>query len=61
MADKKVVPLSDYVKRLPSPAEGLRLIKAFADIAEPKRRAEILAMVEKIAAQSRDARKRPKK
>jgi hypothetical protein len=57
MADKKVIQLSDFVKTLPSPAEGLRLIKAFSKITDAKRRAKVIAFAEKIAAHA----SRPKK
>jgi hypothetical protein len=59
MAD--IVRLDTYLKRLPSPAEGLRLIKAFSKISDAKRRAKIIAMAEEAAAQSRHDTKPPKK
>ncbi len=56
MTDAKLVVLSTFrqtraaVKDAPSPAEGLKLVKAFLQIGDSKRRAEILKMVEEASA-----------
>lgn len=54
MAESKVVQFATYLEANqqsaePSPAECLRLVKAFLRIAGALRRAEILAMVESAA------------
>jgi hypothetical protein len=52
MSDAKLVMLSSFrrmrarAKDPPSPAEGLKLVKAFLQIEDSKRRAEIIKMVE---------------
>jgi hypothetical protein len=52
MTDGKLVNLSAFrqprakAKDAPSPAEGLKLVKAFLQIGDSTRRAEILKMVE---------------
>lgn len=56
MTDAKLVMLSSFrqargkAKEAPSPAEGLKLMKAFLQIGDSKRRAEILKMVEEASA-----------
>ena len=56
MTDAKLVMLSAFRqararhKDAPSPAEGLKLMKAFLQIDDSKRRAEILKMVENASA-----------
>ena len=56
MTDAKLVMLSSFrqarakAKEAPSPAEGLKLMKAFLQIGDFKRRAEILKMVEEASA-----------
>jgi hypothetical protein len=51
-----IIELAAYFRRgdtknskLPSPEEGLRLIRAFAKITDPARRQEIIAMVQKVS------------
>jgi hypothetical protein len=56
MSDAKLVMLSSFrqmraaTKEAPSPAEGLKLVKAFLQIDDSKRRAEIIKMVEEASA-----------
>jgi hypothetical protein len=56
MTDAKLVMLSAFrqarakAKDPPSPAEGLKLVKAFLQIGDSRRRAEILRMVEEASA-----------
>ena len=56
MTDAKLVMLSSFrqarakAKDAPSPAEGLKLVKAFLQIDDSRRRAEILKMVEDASA-----------
>jgi hypothetical protein len=56
MTDAKLVMLSSFRQRraaaqdAPSPAEGLKLVKAFLQIDDSKRRAEIIKMVEEASA-----------
>ena len=56
MTDAKLVMLSAFrhrragAKEAPSPAEGLKLVKAFLQIDDSKRRAEIIKMVEEASA-----------
>jgi hypothetical protein len=56
MSDAKLFKLSSFrqmraeEKEAPSPAEGLKLVKAFLQIDDSKRRAEILRMVEEASA-----------
>jgi hypothetical protein len=56
MIDAKLVVLSAFrqarakAKDTPSPAEGLKLVKAFLQIDDSRRRAEILKMVEEASA-----------
>ena len=56
MTDAKLVVLSAFrqvrakAKDAPSPAEGLKLVKAFLQIGDSRRRAEILKMVEEASA-----------
>jgi hypothetical protein len=56
MTDAKLVMLAAFrqarakAKDAPSPAEGLKLIKAFLQIDDSRRRAEILKMVEEASA-----------
>jgi hypothetical protein len=56
MTDAKLVMLSSFrpartaAKDAPSAAEGLKLVKAFLQIDDSKRRAEILKMVEEASA-----------
>lgn len=56
MPDTKLVMLSSFrqvradAKDAPSPAEGLKLVKAFLQIDDSKRRAEIIKMVEEASA-----------
>jgi hypothetical protein len=56
MTDAKLVVLSSFrqarakAKDGPSPAEGLKLVKAFLQIGDSRRRAEILKMVEEASA-----------
>jgi hypothetical protein len=56
MTDAKLVMLSSFrrtrtaAKDVPSPAEGLKLVKAFLQIDDSKRRAEIIKMVEEASA-----------
>ena len=56
MSDAKLVMLSSFrsararAKEAPSAAEGLKLVKAFLQIDDSKRRAEILRMVEEASA-----------
>ena len=56
MVEKNVLILSDFFKERsdaapdgPAPEEGLRLIKAFARIADRQRRAAIIDLVEQAA------------
>jgi hypothetical protein len=55
MTDAKLVMLSSFrqarakTKQAPSPAEGLKLVKAFLQIDDSRRRAEILKMVEEAS------------
>jgi hypothetical protein len=55
MTDAKLVVLSSFrrtratAKDAPSPAEGLKLVKAFLQIDDSKRRAEIIKMVEEAS------------
>jgi hypothetical protein len=55
MPDAKLVMLSSFrqaradAKDAPSPAEGLKLVKAFLQIDDSKRRAEIIKMVEEAS------------
>jgi hypothetical protein len=55
MTDGKLVMLSSYRRTraaandAPSPAEGLKLVKAFLQIDDSKRRAEIIKMVEEAS------------
>jgi hypothetical protein len=59
MADAKLFMLSSFrqartrAKDPPSPAEGLKLVKAFLQIEDSKRRAEIIKMVEEASASNR--------
>jgi hypothetical protein len=56
MTDAKLVVLSSFrqtrakAKDAPSPAEGLKLVTAFLQIDDSKRRAEIIRMVEEASA-----------
>ena len=56
MTDAKLVRLSSFrearakFEDAPSPAEGLKLVKAFLQIGDSTRRAEILKMVEEASA-----------
>ena len=56
MTDAKLVMLSSFrqarakAKDAPSPAEGLKLVRAFLQIGELTRRAQILKMVEEASA-----------
>jgi len=56
MTDATLVMLSAFrearakAKDAPSPAEGLKLVKAFLQIDDSRRRAEILKMVEEASA-----------
>jgi hypothetical protein len=58
MSDAKLVRLSSYRRTragakeapAPSPAEGLKLVKAFLQIDDSKRRAEIIKLVEEASA-----------
>lgn len=55
MADAKLVMLSSFrqarrAEDPPSPAEGLKLVRAFLQIEDSKRRAEIIKMVEEASA-----------
>jgi hypothetical protein len=56
MTDAKLFMLSSFLrtragaKDAPSPAEGLKLVKAFLQIDDSKRRAEIIKMVEEASA-----------
>jgi hypothetical protein len=56
MSDAKLFKLSSFrqmragTKEAPSPAEGLKLVKAFLQIDDSKRRAEIIKMVEEASA-----------
>ena len=56
MTDAKLVMLSAFrqarvkAKDAPSPAEGLKLVKAFLQIDDSRRRAEILKIVEEASA-----------
>ena len=56
MTDAKLVMLAAFrqarakAKDAPSPAEGLKLVKAFLQIDDSRRRAEILKMVEEASA-----------
>ena len=56
MTDAKLVMLSAFrqprakAKDAPSPAEGLKLVKAFLQIDDSRRRAEILKMAEEASA-----------
>jgi hypothetical protein len=56
MTDAKLVMLSSFrptrakAKDAPSPAEGLKLVTAFLQIDDSKRRAEIIKMVEEASA-----------
>ena len=56
MTDAKLVMLSAFrqarakAKDAPSAAEGLKLVKAFLQIGDSRRRAEILKMVEEASA-----------
>jgi len=56
MSDAKLVMLSSFRRRrakakdAPSAAEGLKLVKAFLQIDDSKRRAEIIKMVEEASA-----------
>jgi hypothetical protein len=54
MTDAKLVMLSAFrqarAKDAPSAAEGLKLVKAFLQIDDSRRRAEILKMVEEASA-----------
>jgi hypothetical protein len=56
MTDAKLVMLSAFrqarakANDAPSPAEGLKLLKAFLQIDDSRRRAEILKMVEEASA-----------
>jgi hypothetical protein len=56
MTDAKLVMLSSFrqarakAKDAPSPAEGLKLVKAFLQIGDSTRRAQILKMVEEASA-----------
>jgi hypothetical protein len=56
MSDAKLVMLSSFrrtragAKDAPSSAEGLKLVKAFLQIDDSKRRAEIIKMVEEASA-----------
>ena len=56
MTDAKLVMLSAFrqarakAKDTPSPPEGLKLVKAFLQIDDSRRRAEILKMVEEASA-----------
>jgi hypothetical protein len=55
MTDAKLIMLSSFrrtraaAKDAPSPAEGLKLVKAFLQIDDSKRRAEIIKMVEEAS------------
>jgi len=55
MSDAKLVMLSSFRRRraeakdAPSAAEGLKLVKAFLQIDDSKRRAEIIKMVEEAS------------
>jgi hypothetical protein len=55
MTDPKLIMLSTFrrtraaAKDAPSPAEGLKLVKAFLQIDDSKRRAEIIKMVEEAS------------
>jgi len=55
MTDAKLIMLSTFrrtraaAKDAPSPAEGLKLVKAFLQIDDSKRRAEIIKMVEEAS------------
>ena len=55
MTDAKLIMLSSFrrtraaAKDAPSPAEGLKLVKAFLLIDDSKRRAEIIKMVEEAS------------
>jgi hypothetical protein len=59
MADAKLFMLSSFrqararAKNPPSPAEGLKLVKAFLQIEDSERRAEIIKMVEEASASKR--------
>jgi hypothetical protein len=59
MTDAKLVMLSTFrqtraaAKDAPSPAEGLKLVKAFLQIGDSKRRAEIIRMVVEEASASK--------
>jgi hypothetical protein len=56
MSDAKLFKLSSFrqmraeAKAAPSAAEGLKLVKAFLQIDDSKRRAEIIKMVEEASA-----------
>lgn len=56
MTDAKLVVLSAFrqaranAEDAPSPTEGLQLVKAFLQIGDSKRRAEIIRMVEEASA-----------
>jgi hypothetical protein len=56
MTDAKLFLLSSFrqarakAKDAPSPAEGLKLVKAFLQIDDSKRRAEIIKIVEEASA-----------
>lgn len=56
MSDAKLFKLSSFrqmraeAKEAPSAAEGLKLVKAFLQIDDSKRRAEIIKMVEEASA-----------
>jgi len=55
MTDAKLIMLSSFrrtraaAKDAPSPAEGLKLVKAFLQIDDSRRRAEIIKMVEEAS------------
>ena len=55
MTDAKILTLSSFLQKragakdAPSPAEGLKLVKAFLQIGDSKRRAEIIKMVEEAS------------
>lgn len=67
MSEPKILNLAELLKsrrkaakahETPSVDEGIRLIRAFARIRSPARRAEVIAMVEHMAAKS--ARRGPR-